>query len=364
MKKFLICLCLLILAAPAYGTVRIKDIATFEGVRGNQLYGYGIVVGLDGTGDKSSTLFTHQSLQSILKKMNITPKGDVKVDNVAAVLVTAELPPFARPGSRIDVTISSVGNCETLQGGILILTPLQGPDGNIYAVAQGAVSIGGFGAGAGGGATQKNHPTVGLIPNGAIIEEEVPMHILTDQKIKVCLKNPDFTTAKNMAETINEMFENSSNALDGGCVEIKIPEEYLDESQLVNFISKIEQVEMTTDASAKIVVNERTGTIIAGENVRISTVAVAHGNLVITIREKVTVDQPDTPLAGGETVVTAETELEATEQKARLIVLKEGVSIKDVANALNAIGVTPRDMISIFQAMKRADALKADLVLM
>ena len=360
MKRFIIGFMILSLTSSVYPDVRIKDIARVEGVRGNQIYGYGIVVGLNGTGDKDGTIFTRQSLTAMLKRLNITPSDNIKVKNVAAVLITAELPPFIKSGSRIDVTLSSIGDCESLQGGTLILTPLQGPDGNIYAVAQGPISVGGFDA----GGSQKNHPTVGTIPDGAIIEEEVPMHILSDKKIKICLKNPDFTTASYMAKSINELFENSSRAVDAGCVEIKVPEEYLDEKQIVNFISKIEQAEVRTDTLARIVVNERTGTIIAGENVRISTVAVAHGNLVITIREKVTVDQPDTPLAGGETVVTQETEQEVTEQQASLIVLKESVNIRDVANALNAIGVSPRDMISIFQAMKRADALKADLEIM
>ncbi|MCK5708281.1 MAG: flagellar basal body P-ring protein FlgI [Candidatus Aureabacteria bacterium] len=364
MKKYLILFCLILIAFPAFGATRIKDIANIEGVRGNQLYGYGIVVGLNGTGDKQQTIFTQQSLTEMLKKMNITPSDKIKVENVAAVLVTAELPPFVRAGSRIDITLSSIGDCESLQGGTLVLTPLQGPDGNVYAVAQGPVSIGGFAAGGGGGSSQKNHPTVGLIPNGAIIEEEVSMNIIQDQKIKVCLKSPDFTTASRMAESINKVFEDSAKAVDAGCIEINVSKEITDNNNLVDFISKVEQLQLTTDSFAKIIVNERTGTIIAGENVRISTVAIAHGNLVITIREKVDVDQPDVPLAGGETVVTEEQEVTVEEKKARLIVLNESVSIKDVASALNAIGVSPRDMISIFQAMKRANALKADLEIM
>ena len=364
MRKILAVFIFLLSFENVFCGVRIKDIANIEGVRGNQLYGYGLVVGLNGTGDKNSTIFTNQSLVSMLKKLNVMPEKDIKVENVAAVLVTAELPPFVKPGSRIDVKVSSIGDCESLQGGTLILTPLQGPDGNVYAVAQGSVSIGGFSAGGGGAGAQKNHPTVGVIPNGAIIEEEVPMHILEGKKIKICLNSPDFTTAKRMSEAINKIYKNSSVAVDAGCIEVTVPEDYIKNNKVVSFISQIEQLDVETDSRAKVVVNERTGTIIAGENVSISTVAIAHGNLVITIREKVKVSQPKVPLAGGETVAGTEKELQVKEKKARFIVVKESVSIKDVANALNAIGVTPRDMISIFQAMKRANALKADLEIM
>ena len=361
---FLLVVFLLNVKNASFCGIRIKDIANVEGVRGNQLYGYGLVVGLNGTGDGNSTIFTQQSLTAMLKKLNINPSEDVKVDNIAAVLVTAELPPFVKPGSKIDVTVSSIGDCKSLQGGTLILTPLQGPDGKVYAVAQGAVSIGGFSAGGGGAGAQKNHPTVGIIPNGAIIEEEVPMNILEGKRVKICLNNPDFTTASRMAEAINKYYSNSSRAIDAGCVEVVVPDKYIKNNEVVDFISQIEQINVETDSKAKVVVNERTGTIIAGENVSISTVAIAHGNLVITIREKINVSQPEVPLAGGETVAAKENEVKVKEKKARFIVVKKSVSIKDVANALNAIGVTPRDMISIFQAMKRANALKADLEIM
>jgi flagellar P-ring protein precursor FlgI len=338
-------------------------------VRGNQLLGYGLIVGLNGTGDSSSASFTFQSIVSMLQKFGITvPKSEITVKNVAAVVVTAELPPFIREGSRIDVTVSSLGNASNLQGGILLMTPLQGPDGNVYAVAQGPVSIGGFNAGtdegtAGGMSVQKNHPTVGRVPNGALIEREVAMDFVSGNMVRVVLAKPDFTTCDRLVKAINKEFESSpAAAYDAGSVKVSIPFEYA--NNVIGLIARLEKIEVSPDAVAAIVINERTGTIVAGERVKISTVAVSHGNLSIEIKSRYKISQPLPFSRAGTTSTVSEYEATVEEEKARMLVLTEGVDIGEVANALNALGVTPRDMISIFQAMKEASALQAELRIM
>ncbi len=341
--------------------VRIKDITSFNVARQNQLIGYGLVAGLDGTGDTFKTEFTRQSQLSMLKKMGIVVNpDDVKVYNVAAVMVTADLPAFAKAGTRIDVDISSIGDAETLQGGTLLLTPLNAPDGEVYAVAQGPLSIGGFSfGGAAGGGVQKNHPTVGKIQGGAIVEKEVRIDLVERTSIQISLNQPDFTTCLRMSQAIgNSIGRGMAEPIDAGTVKVKIPENL--SGNIVSFIASIENLEIIPDIMAKVVLNERTGTIVMGENVRISTIAIAHGNLSIVIKEQPAVSQP-LPFSSGKTVVVPQTEVEVKEQKSKLLLVPSGPTIGEVIRGLNAIGVSPRDLIAIIQAIKAAGALQAEL---
>lgn len=340
--------------------VRIKDIAQIEGVRENQIVGYGLVIGLNGTGDGSDSTYTMQSLASVLKKMGLNiSASDIDSQNIAAVLVTADLPPFCRQGSRLDVLVSSIGDAENLQGGTLLMTPLTGPDGETYAVAQGPISIGGFQAGNEGTTVQKNHPTVGVVSNGAIIEKEIVMDFTINNTMSLILKNPDFTTITRMQKAVNQTFgENTAVAENSSRLKINIPQS--SGKDIVDFASKIESIEISPDTKAIIILDERTGTVVMGENVRISTVAVAHGSLSIQISTENDVSQPE-PLSQGKTTKVSNTAITAQEGADRLTVVHEGVSISEVVAALNAIGVTPRDLIAIFQAIKSAGALQADL---
>ncbi|MBW2090602.1 MAG: flagellar basal body P-ring protein FlgI [Deltaproteobacteria bacterium] len=342
--------------------IRLKDIACFEGVRANQLIGYGLVVGLNGTGDKSGTTFTMQSLSNMLKNMGIqVSPQQVRVKNVAAVMVTADLPPFVKVGSKIDVLISSLGDATSLQGGTLLATPLSGIDRKVYAVAQGPISIGGFAAVGVAAGIQKNHPTVGRISQGALVEREVPIQWSGKSKMSIKLNHPDFTTALRIAELINgKMIGSAARPLDSATVSFTVPEKF--RNNMAVMVAELESLEVVPDSVAKVIIDERTGTIVIGENVRISTVAVAHGALSIQIRERAEVTQPP-PFAprGAETVVTPETEIQVQEEAKRLLVLKTMPTINDLVRALNAIGVTPRDLIVIFQAIKAAGALHAEL---
>ncbi|SDZ73809.1 flagellar P-ring protein precursor FlgI [Desulfuromusa kysingii] len=342
---------------------RIKELAQIEGVRSNQLIGYGLVVGLNGTGDSSSTQFTVQSLVSMMERLGVTVDPDtVKVDNVAAVVVTAELPAFARAGNTIDVSVSSVGDAENLAGGTLLMTPLKGADGKYYAVAQGSMVVGSLAFGGKAAKVQKNHPTSGRIPDGALVEREVPFVFGEHNQLNYRLKDSDFTTVSRMSQAVNAHFGSQvAQALDAGQMQVTIPKTYQD--QVVAFVSELERLEVTPDTLARIVVNEKTGTIVMGEGVRISTVAVSHGNLNLVISERTNVSQPNA-FAEGETVATPETDIGVVEEAGNLVVLNQGVSIGDVATALNAIGATPRDLIAIFQAIKAAGALYADLVVL
>lgn len=345
--------------------VRLKEIASIEGVRHNQLVGYGLIIGLNGTGDKKGATFTVQSLTSMLQKMGIkVSSSDLKVKNVAAVLVTADLPPFAKAGSRLDVLVSSIGDAQSLQGGTLVMTPLKGPDGQVYAVAQGAVSVGGYIAGGGGESSQKNHPTAGMISGGALVEKEVPMSVNGKEAISVILNMPDFTTSQRVAAGISgEIGDDAAVAVDSATVRLTIPERF--KGKAVELVSMIESVEIATDRISRIIVNERTGTIVMGENVRISSVAISHGNLSIKIKTEFAVSQPQpfTFTPGAKTAVVPQQEVKVEEQEARLIELPAGVNLSDVVKALNAVGVTPRDLIAILQAMKSAGALDAELVI-
>ena len=342
---------------------RVKDISTIEGVRENLLTGYGLVIGLNGTGDKKGTQFTTQSLSSMLKKMGITVDPTaMKIKNVAAVMVTAKLPPFSKPGSRINVLVSSLGDSKSLQGGTLLLTPLVAPDQQVYAVAQGPISIGGFIGGGEGDTVQKNHPTVGRITGGALVEREVPVQLADKEDLAILLHNRDFTTALRLSRAINQGLHlaDAATAVDSGTVRLKVPDRY--RGRVVELLARIEGLEVVVDLPAKVVVNERTGTIVMGDRVRISDVAVAHGNLTIRVRTEFDVSQPP-PFAplGSQTVVVPSEETSITEEDAQITVLQGGTTIGDVVSALNAIGVTPRDLISILQVIKAAGALQAEL---
>ncbi len=359
-------LALVAAAAPAAAEVRVKDIAHVQGVRENSLYGYGLVVGLNGTGDKSANNpFTPQTIASMLARLGITvPVERLDGKNVAAVIVTAKLPPFIKPGATLDVTVSSLGDATTIQGGTLLLTPLQGPDGRVYALAQGPLSVGGMAAsGQGGDTVQKNHPTVGRIPNGGVVEREVPM-ALDPSAVTLTLQQPDFTTAVRLARAVNGAgLGEVARAVDPSTIVVSVPQ--ADQPRLMEFIARVESVTLAPDAPARVVINERTGTVIMGSQLRLSTVAIAHGNLTITIKERKDVSQP-APFApqGAQTVVVPRSNVSVREEKSSLMVVPEGVSIGDVVQGLNALGVTPRDLISILQAIHQAGALMADLEIM
>ncbi len=345
------------------GAARIKDIAHFMGVRTNPLYGYGLVVGLNGTGDNTKTEFTTNTLANMLDRLGIHVDPDsLKVKNVAAVMVTAKLPPFARIGNRIDVQVSSIGDAKSLEGGTLLLTPLQGPDGQIYAVAQGPIATGGFSAsGASGSSVQKNHPTVGYIPGGAIVEKELPLSLDHLRSLDLVLRNPDFSTATQVAQKINLTLGGPfARAVSGSTIRLNVPPSF--QSDIVGLISRVETVEVSPDVPAKVVINERTGTIVMGENVRIAPVAVAHGNLTVQITEEPSVSQP-LPFSQGKTTVTPQSTVQVQESKGSLNLLKGGTTIGEVINGLNAIGATPRDIITILQTIKAAGALHAELEL-
>lgn len=365
--------------------VRLKEIAAFKGVRNNLLVGYGLVVGLNGTGDSSNADFTIRSIINMLERMGIHIDRErisqIKPKNVAAVTVTATLPPFFKVGSRIDVLLSSIGDAKSLQGGTLLLTPLLGVDRQVYALAQGPVLVGGFVAtGASGTGSQKNHPTVGTIPKGAIVEREVPVLLSEKRELFLHLHNPDFTTAEKIKEQINQAAgESVAKCVDPGLLTIQVPEAY--RYRVAEWMAFIEKIEVNPDGISKVVINERTGTVVMGEHVRISTVAIAHGGLSIQVKEGFSVSQPSpfSPGAGkspttvvppskgtiispgGSTVVTPETNITAKEEAGGLILVQGGASLGELIKALNAIGVTPRDLISILQAIKAAGALQAEL---
>ncbi len=352
---------LLYFSGQAHGA-RIKDIADIKDVRPNQLVGYGLVVGLEGTGDSDNALFTAQSLSSLLQIMGVTVlPQDIEVENVAAVMVTADLPPFARTGGKIDVLVSSIGDAASLQGGTLLFTPLKAANGQVYAVAQGPVSTGGFVVGSSSGTgVQKNFPTVGRIVNGALIEKELATDFNAKESLTLALHRPDFTTASRVAQAINIAFYDPiARTQDAGTVEVTVPEKY--KGNTVALVTKIESLGVTPDAISKVVINERTGTVIMGEKVRIATIAIAHGNLSIQIKEQPTVSQPLPFSKGGQTVVVPQSEVQVEEGNNPIFVVESGVSIGEVVKALNALGVSPRDLIAIFQALKAAGALQAEL---
>jgi len=344
---------------------RIKDIGAFAGIRENELVGYGIVVGLNGTGDKDGT-YIYQPFANMLRKMGVNvSQADLKskTKNIAAVMVTAKLVTNTKPGSKIDVVVSSIGDAKSLQGGTLVMTQLRGPDNNVYALAQGPISIGGFVAGGGGNTTIKNHPNVGTVPNGALVERDVPVQLNNKEQLTFLLAAQDMTTARRVAEKINEQLGKSVAKADGpSAVTIMVPAPYRERA--VDLMAVIEQMTVDVDGIARVVVNERTGTVVIGENVIINPIALAHGGLTIEIKTDIQVSQPS-PLAprGAATVVAPQTEVKAEEKKAYLTEVK-GPTIGELVKALNTLGVTPKDMVAIMQAIKAAGSLKADLVLM
>jgi flagellar P-ring protein precursor FlgI len=344
--------------------VRVKDIAIISGVRDNQLVGYGLVAGLAGDGDKNPVQ-TLQTIGNILQRFGLTtPAQTLSAKNVAIVIVTADIPAFKKSGTRLDVNVASFGDAKSLQGGVLLQTPLLGADGKVYAVAQGALTLGGISAGAdgaGGSSVVKNHPTVGEIANGALVEREIPAQIISDHHLELILREPDFTTAARLAFAINEKFSDSAIALDSTTVRVRLPEEF--ENTPVNFISLLEAIEITTDIPARIVINERTGTIVATSHIHISSCAVSHGNLTISITSTLNVTQPSPFSQSGQAIITPQTDTKVNEQKSAMIALPELPTVEKVASALNSLGVSPRDMMSMFQAMKEAGALQAELII-
>ncbi len=365
MKKFIsiiTLLCVMLTATVAFAqsaTTRIKDIAKVQGVRSNQLVGYGLVMGLNGTGDSNKSLQTIQSIGSALKSFGVNiDTSSLKPKNIAAVMVTATLPPFVREGDTIDVTVSSMGDAKSIQGGTLVQTPLRAGNGEIYAVAQGAVSTGGFVAGRGSNTAQKNFPTVGTTPNGAIVERTVEDTLGTNGRISLSLAKPDFTTASNIVESINAQFGGIASAANPGRIDITIPGYY--RNNVVGFVASLEELYVTPDNIAKVVVNERTGTIVMGGNISVDDVAITQGGLSITVSKNYNVSQP-APFSPGSTVVTKQSEVDTAEDKANSIVLPATSNISDIVGALNSVGATPRDIISILQAIKAAGALHADL---
>ncbi len=350
-------------AAPA-GT-RLKDLVSIEGVRDNQLVGYGLVVGLNGTGDKVQTVFSTQSLTNLLARMGVQINPTlILVKNIAAVLVTANLPPFAQPGTRIDISVAAIGDASNLQGGLLILTPLKAADGQIYAAAQGSVVTAGFVAkrGGGGGASQTvNHPTAGRVPNGAIIEKLAPS-IAPEGRIRLQLRLADFTNAGRVTLVINQRFGREgiepARAENSALVSVDVPAAYKGKS--VEFLGELENLIVETDRPARIVVNERTGTIVMGKDVRIEPVAILQGNLTVEIQTTLITSQPE-PLSNGQTTVTPQVNVTAKEEKARNVVLKQGASVEELVRALTAIGSTARDIIAILQSLKASGALEAEL---
>jgi flagellar P-ring protein precursor FlgI len=354
-------------SSEALAASRLKDMVNFEGVRDNMLVGYGLVVGLNGTGDTlTNSPFTERSLMGMLERLGINENSDfstIKTKDIAAVMVTATLPPFAAQGSRIDVQVAAMGDAKSLQGGILLVTPLEGADGEVYSVAQGSISSG-YSAGGAAASITKGVPTAGRIANGAIVEREVNFHLAELGSLRLSLRNPDFTTAQRIAEVINKHIKLAqAQAVDSATVRIKVPEER--RNDLVAMMTEIEQLSVEPDSIAKVVIDENSGIIVMGENVRINKVAIAQGNLTIKIQETPQVSQPAPLSQGGTTVVVPRTEVSVDENKdAKLALLKAGVSLQDLVQSLNALGIGPRDMISILQSIKASGALQADLELM
>lgn len=343
---------------------RVKDLTLIEGGRDNQLVGYGLVVGLAGDGD-SNAAATLRSVANLLQRHGLAlDPQDIKAKNVAAVMITAEIGAFLKPGARLDVNVASMSDAKTLQGGVLLQTPLLGADGRVYAVAQGPVAIGGFfgGAGGAGGATvQKNHPTVGLISNGAIVEREVPAAFVKDNTVRLLLHNPDFSSAAAMADAINGRWPGSAQPVDAATVSVRLPAEF--RGRDVAFVADLGQIETSSDTLARIVINERTGTIVATSAVRLAQVAIAHGSLTITVTNNQGVSQPNAFSSGGQTAAVQSTQTAVNEARGGFQIFTEQPSIERLAAALNALGVSTREMMAIFQTLKRAGALQADLVI-
>jgi flagellar P-ring protein precursor FlgI len=355
-----------VIGSPAAAASRIKDLADFEGVRDNQLIGYGLVVGLNGSGDTlANATFTRQSLIGMLERLGVNARDNaLKTNNVAAVMVTATLPAFARQGTRIDVTVAALGDAKSLLGGTLLVTPMIGADGEVYAVGQGQVAVAGFSAQGAAGSVTKGVPTSGRIANGAIVEREIGFALADMNRVKIALRNPDLTTARRIADAINGFLRvGAATSIDPGTVELRIPQDRA--GGMVALLTEIEQLLVTPDQVARVVIDEQSGVIVMGENVRISTVAIAQGNLTIRITETPQVSQPNPFATQGTTQKVDRTKIEVDEDKGRqLALVGAGVNLQDLVNGLNALGVGPRDMITILQTIKAAGALQADIQVM
>src|SRR6202048_610243 len=367
-KLFLVaCAALVTLASSTGGAgaaSRIKDLANIEGVRQNQLIGYGLVVGLNGTGDTLNNIpFTKQSLQAMLERMGVNIRGaTIRTGNVAAVMVTGNLPAFGTQGTRMDVTVSALGDAKNLQGGTLLVTPLLGADGNVYAVAQGSLAIGGFQAEGEAAKIVRGVPTVGRISDGAIIEREIEFALNRLPNVRLALRNADFTTAKRIAAAVNDFLgAKTAEPIDPSTGQLGIPAEF--KGNVVAFLTEIEQLQVEPDLAAKIVIDERSGIIVMGRDVRVATVAVAQGNLTVTISESAQVSQPN-PQSRGRTVVTPRTSVGVTEDGKKFALVKDGVSLQQLVDGLNGLGIGPRDLIGILQAIKAAGAIQADIEVM
>ncbi len=347
----------------AGGAVRIKDVADLQGTAPIQLVGYGLVIGLNKTGDRRQTLFSTQSLANTLQRFGVTVAPEqMKVENIAAVLVTAELSAFARPGSRLDVTASSIGDARSLQGGTLVVTPMRGPDGQVHALAQGPLTLGGFGAGRGGASVQVNHLTVGRVPGGALVQVGQEVQLGRPDAILLALHDPDFSTASRLAAVVNaELGGEVASVVDPATVTVRMPEQF--KGSVPELMARMEPLMLTPDAVARVIINERTGTVVVGGGVRLGVAAVAHGNLSVKITEAYEVSQPAPLSSGGQTTVTPKTGVQVDAGTAQLVELEEGVTLDAVVRALNALGVTPRDIIAIMQALKAAGALRAEIVI-
>ena len=342
--------------------VKVRDLVMISGARENQLVGYGLVAGLAGDGDKDQA-YTKQTVANMLMRYGISiPAATLSSKNVAVVMVTADIPPFLKNGVRIDVNVASMGDAKSLNGGVLLQTPLIGADGKVYAVAQGALVVGGFAAGdagAGGATVTKNHPTTAVVINGALVEKEIPTQFVRDNSLELLLRDPSFGSASALAAAINEVYTNSARAIDSSTVQVQMPTGAA--AAPVDFIAKLDQIEVTPDTPARIIINERTGTIVATADIHISACAVASGNITINVSQTLDVSQPGA-FSSGTTAVTPRTSTSVTESKSRLIPLPELPTVEKVAAALSSLGATPRDMMGIFQAMKQAGALRAELV--
>jgi Flagellar basal-body P-ring protein len=355
---------LAILAAPAHAE-RVKDIASVQGVRNNQLVGYGLVVGLDGTGDQTSQApFTIQSIKNMLAKFGVTipPNANPQLKNVAAVTVHADLPPFTKAGQTIDITVSSIGNAGSLRGGSLLMTPMRGIDGEVYAIAQGSLAVSGFGAnGKDGSRISINVPSSGRIPNGAIVEKEVPMNFNSGQNVVLNLHSPDFTTAARLAEGVNKLLgAGTAEAMDAVSVRVTAPS---DPNQRIAYVSTLETIEIEPgDAPARVIVNSRTGTVVIGSHVRVTPAAVAHGSLSVTITERSDVSQPNPFSPGAETIVTPRSGIEVSQDSGRMFVFNAGINLDEIVRAVNQVGAAPGDLVAILEALKEAGALRAELI--
>ncbi|MFQ5636678.1 MAG: flagellar basal body P-ring protein FlgI [bacterium] len=370
-KKMSLLFVSLILSSVCFGQSRIKDIANFQGMHDHHLIGYGLVIGLDGTGDRSSgasgAIFTVQSIANMLEKFGITVPGDkLRVRNVAAVMVTSKLEPFTNIGTKIDVTVSSIGDSKSLEGGILLETPLFGNDSQLYALAQGPVSIGGFNIETDDGEKiRRNYALVGRVPNGAILQNVRPFQFDTSTPLGILLRKPDFTTAARVAELINDHFgRNLAAPTDAATISVEWPSSLQGKGDLVRFIADVETLRVRLDRIARVVINERTGTIVAGGDVQIADIMVSHGNLTIHTRRTPIISQPSPFARRGKTVVEGVSQTTIEAEDARTVVLKNTVSVSDISSALNQLGVKPRDIIAIFQAIKEAGALQAELIIM